>query len=141
MRGGWDAFLHVKPEPRVESNLSLQRAADTNDTMPVAATGAPNTTVELEIFWQLASPSLQVRTEAAKRLASSLAKAQSDHEGEDMCGDLTYSLKRLARGLASSREGARHGFALALTSVLRTQNSVNTDEFFDEMLKLLEVCE
>ena len=107
--------------------------------MPAAVTGAPNTSVELEIFWQLASPSIQVRSEAAKRLANSLIKAQADHDGEDMCGDLTYSLKRLARGLASSREGARHGFALALTSVLRTQDSVNPDEFFDEMLKVLEV--
>lgn len=30
-----------------------------------------------------------------------------------------YVLKRLCRGLASSREGARQGFALALTAVLQ----------------------
>lgn len=30
---------------------------------------------------------------------------------------MEYSLKRLVKGLASSREGARQGFALALTEV------------------------
>jgi len=33
-------------------------------------------------------------------------------------GEVTYSLKRLVRGLPSSREGARQGFSLALTELL-----------------------
>ena len=34
------------------------------------------------------------------------------------CESLSYSLRRLVRGLASSREGARQGFAATLTALL-----------------------
>ena len=37
-----------------------------------------------------------------------------------ICPSLAYALKRLTRGLASSRAGARQGFALALTEVRKS---------------------
>ena len=45
----------------------------------------------------------------------------------------SYALKRLARGLASSRHGARQGFALALTQLLTQIPAIETEE----VLKLL----
>jgi len=40
-----------------------------------------------------------------------------------ICPSLAYALKRLTRGLASSRAGARQGFALALTEVRKQTNN------------------
>ncbi len=45
-----------------------------------------------------------------------------------LCPSLTYSLKRLVRGLASSRAGARQGFSLALTELLLTFSIIPTSE-------------
>ena len=37
--------------------------------------------------------------------------------GDGMCENLAYAVERLVRGLSSSREGARQGFAVCLTEV------------------------
>lgn len=42
---------------------------------------------------------------------------QEEHEGEGLCSELEYSLKRLVRGLASNRKAARHGYFVTLTEV------------------------
>jgi DNA polymerase phi len=41
--------------------------------------------------------------------------------------DIAYSLIRLTRGLASPREGARQGFALALTELLANMHTITVD--------------
>jgi hypothetical protein len=43
---------------------------------------------------------------------------KAGHEGEGLCEELEYSLKRLVRGLASNRKAARHGYFITLTEVL-----------------------
>jgi hypothetical protein len=45
-----------------------------------------------------------------------------------LCPSLSYALKRLSRGLASSRAGARQGFALALTEILASMPIVQTED-------------
>ncbi|CAJ0905867.1 7083_t:CDS:10 [Entrophospora sp. SA101] len=45
--------------------------------------------------------------------------------------DVAYSLVRLTRGLASPRAGARHGFALALTELLASLDSLEYREIAD----------
>ena len=72
----------------------------------------------LSLFWELASVDASKRQDAASSLVSSLAETQGD--GDVACGDLTYTVRRLVRGLASSRDGARQGFGAALIEVLRT---------------------
>jgi len=68
----------------------------------------------LETFWALADISSAKRIQAAKELIISLrAVGEQSLESQEM----SYCLKRLVRGLASSREGARQGFAMALTEV------------------------
>ena len=54
---------------------------------------------------------------------------QDEHElrsGIGLCDNLSYSVKRLVRGLSSNRDGARQGFAVCLTEVSATvHNSLN----------------
>jgi DNA polymerase phi len=73
----------------------------------------------LDTFWQLADADLETRVRAAQALLLALktAQAQSAQPEQIPCEELQYSLKRLVRGLASSREGARQGFATALAEV------------------------
>ena len=50
-----------------------------------------------------------------------------------------YGLRRLARGLGSSRQGARQGFATALTLVLQQQPQPGCVQA-DDVIVLLESC-
>ena len=98
----------------------------------------------LQRFWSLASLSEEERIQAAKELITSLSTHQvmynknfenmptdiikiytmlltlmkAEHEGEGLCPELEYSLKRLVHGLASNRKAARHGYFITLTEVL-----------------------
>lgn len=64
-------------------------------------------------FWKLADSEKVTRIEAVKELVeipSVQSVGSSNHD---------YAIKRLARGLLSSRGMARQGFVLALTQLLR----------------------
>ncbi|KAJ3352259.1 DNA-directed DNA polymerase, partial [Kappamyces sp. JEL0680] len=96
-----------------------------------AATTAKGT---LAYYWNLASIEEKVRTEAAFQLVSALQSLQNAHQQEAglptkvladvedikaaSATDVSYALKRLLRGLSSSRDGARQGFSVALTELL-----------------------
>lgn len=86
----------------------------------------------LPLFWNLASSSKDARLGASVELISTLEEFQQNHAAEsgdeddeddedtlarDNAEDVAYSVKRLIRGLASSRESSRFGFAVALTEV------------------------
>ena len=97
----------------------------------------------LPLFWHLSSVSKKERIDASVKLIGSLEQFQaqftqqdapgasgSDEEEEDEesapksdgldlsnAQDVSYSIRRLIRGLASSREQSRLGFAVALTEV------------------------
>ncbi len=86
----------------------------------------------LNYFWDLAS------ADDAKRLAASVSiiehlrscSAASD-DSSVLSKDGEYSLKRLVRGLASSRESARHGFATCLTEMIRSIDGVGISEVLE----------
>ncbi|KAI8825821.1 DNA polymerase phi-domain-containing protein [Fimicolochytrium jonesii] len=97
-----------------------------------AVASAPNGVMAL--YWELASVDPAVRQTAAESLVRSLNTFQQEHDSthttrpaeltesnlEEFCAqDVVYGLKRLLRGLPSSRDGARQGFAVALTELLR----------------------
>lgn len=63
----------------------------------------------LKLFWTLAESDVATRTSAATQLLAYLR----DHND-----DVNYTLKRLVRGLASSRDAARQGFSAALAALL-----------------------
>ncbi|RKP23685.1 hypothetical protein SYNPS1DRAFT_24245, partial [Syncephalis pseudoplumigaleata] len=89
----------------------------------------------LPFFWELASLDVEKRESSAKSLIAELNARQRAHEAEHaaewsqwlaqtdtaerlemLCAkDVHYALQRLIRGLPSPRQGARQGFALALT--------------------------
>ncbi|KXZ41682.1 hypothetical protein GPECTOR_322g31 [Gonium pectorale] len=108
-----------------------------------AAEGASNASqTVLQYFWDLASYDEQVRVAAARGLVTDLLADQAKHAaglGKDTASapedgspkiqqleyhlrrcspTMVYTLRRLARGLGSSRAAARQGFATALTGLL-----------------------
>lgn len=93
----------------------------------------------LPLFWDLSSASKKQRIDASVKLIGALEQFQaqfvplevsgSDEEGDEddethadpidilNAHDVSYSIRRLIRGLASPRESSRLGFAVALTEV------------------------
>lgn len=71
----------------------------------------------LQLFWDLASLAEHEQTQAAHALCETLARCEAKGAGSH---ELQYALVRLCRGLASSRDNARPGFALALTQARPT---------------------
>ncbi len=97
----------------------------------------------LPLFWHLSSASKNERLDASVKLISALehfqsqkaapapasAESSDDDDQEDVtpkfkdnldplnAQDVSYSIRRLIRGLASPRESSRLGFAVALTEV------------------------
>ena len=67
----------------------------------MAAASAP----VLNLFWDLASTDTVKRLEASTSLVAILTEHQ-EAAGGSACGDLAYTVRRLVRGLASSRDGA-----------------------------------
>ena len=93
----------------------------------------------LSLFWSLSSASKSQRIEASAKLISALQHFQSqfvlkslqdrpqsdEQDANDPLDqldalnsqDVSYSIRRLVRGLSSPRESSRLGFAVALTEV------------------------
>ncbi|KAF8557343.1 hypothetical protein OG21DRAFT_1494920 [Imleria badia] len=94
----------------------------------------------LPLFWKLSSASKKERVDASVKLISTLEQFQalhvpqsrsdgSDNEGGDGLDalnsqDVSYSIRRLVRGLASPRESSRLGFSVALTELLSRIDTV-----------------
>jgi DNA polymerase phi len=123
------------------SDKNNDHESQTTTDVPIVST---NTASTLTFYWSLASVDASVRITAAHDLIKTLVKLQEDHdetlsqenkimwEGEmpqnleKRCPpDVSYAIKRLIRGLPSSRDGARQGFSLALTQLLSSLNFIN----------------
>ena len=107
---------------------------------PSCGTDTMSTT--LELFWNLSSSKKKERLDATAKLVITLHKFQSeftpaevsDEEISDSAQldtldtlnaqDVSYSIRRLIRGLASPRESSRLGFAVALTEVRLVANAL-----------------
>lgn len=92
----------------------------------------------LPVFWNLASLEDEERIQATKNLVE-LVGEEEQGTGDELSPDLNYSLKRLVRGLSSSRQGARQGYAVALGELLRRFPSIHLDsvlELIEEYLKV-----
>ena len=103
---------------------------------------------ELQFYWNLASIDPKVRLEAGKGLIESLQKHLNDEtsvanafqsSSESCDQDIAYALKRLLRGLSSSRDGARQGFSMALAELLSLLKIVPTKTMIDSMVELTEI--
>ena len=73
-------------------------------------------------FWDLASDDRDRRVGAADSILAHVEHAVTNQKGMNEEGnmviDLDYALKRLIRGLSSSRDSARHGFATCLSALV-----------------------
>jgi DNA polymerase phi len=124
---------------------------------PAEATATAATTSTLSFYWDLASIDTETRLKAAISLTQALATLQADHDST-LLGDKTtskdlpdtdidarcpqdvaYGLRRLLRGLPSSRDGARQGFALALTELLATLQFLRVDTILNMLKSFTEI--
>ncbi|XP_077995887.1 myb-binding protein 1A-like protein [Glandiceps talaboti] len=98
----------------------------------------------LDTFWLLAEPRDEKRISGALRLVAIVVKKQNEHErkskkDEVYCAELSYTLTRLIKGLASSRKGARHGYAMALAELLHSIDAIKMEDVFEQMKSHLEM--
>ncbi|KAG0749780.1 hypothetical protein G6F57_001649 [Rhizopus arrhizus] len=110
-------------------------------------------TTTLQLYWDLASFDPSVRQRAAHSLIKTLAEFQKTHEEtleqidvadteeklDALCAsDVSYAVRRLIRGLSSSRQGARQGFSLALTELLAIVELISAKLVLDLLFKWTE---
>ncbi|KAH9923929.1 DNA polymerase phi-domain-containing protein [Epithele typhae] len=114
----------------------------------------------LPLFWHLSSASKKERLDASAKLLAALEHFQSsfvpkptspetsedDEDDEDKATgkadgldalnaqDVSYSIRRLIRGLASPRESSRLGFAVALTELLARLDTVTCSQIVQLVL-------
>ncbi|KAJ2851235.1 DNA-directed DNA polymerase [Coemansia brasiliensis] len=104
----------------------------------------------LEFYWELASLDESTRINAATQLISTLLKFQAEmpattkmatteKELDEMCaGDVSYGVKRLIKGLASPRDGARQGYSVALAELLSRIECISVKLVLDLLWKSTE---
>ncbi|XP_068497145.1 rDNA transcriptional regulator pol5 [Phaseolus vulgaris] len=139
---------HPQPEP----------VASESKPVPSTAGGAlPE--FHIGVFKDLAGASEAARQAAAKQMVTELKAVQDAYDareekendeggfkleadkddGLDNCApSVRYAVRRLIRGVSSSRECARQGFALGLTVLAGTPN-IKIDSFLKLVVNLLEV--
>ncbi|KAK7302610.1 hypothetical protein RJT34_13502 [Clitoria ternatea] len=112
------------------------------------------------VFKDLAVATESVRERAVKQMVTELKEVQNAYDtfgekefgeggfkleaekddGLDNCApSVRYAVRRLIRGVSSSRECARQGFALALTVLVGSVRSIKIESFLKLVVDLLEV--
>ncbi len=93
----------------------------------------------LSLFWDLASEDHPKRLAAASNIVAHVEACEVTEQSTDasskMASDTEYTLKRLVRGLGSSREAARQGFATCLCEIIKFPTISITDA-----LKIIDDC-
>lgn len=123
-----------------------------------SSSGMPD--LRLSVFNDLASGDVSVRQAAAETLVKELQEVQKAYDRladqsvkghglkleankddglNDCAPSLRYAIRRLIRGVSSSRECARQGFALGLTLSVSTIPSIKVDSLLKLIVDLLEV--
>ncbi|TPX35785.1 hypothetical protein SmJEL517_g01918 [Synchytrium microbalum] len=126
-------------------------------TMAEPTSDMNGSSTTLSLYWDLASKDVKTRTRAATLLIQTLVALQDNYTAQSnwidqihndndadnlelVCApDVSYALKRLLRGLASSRQGARQGFAVALTELLTVIPHVRLSRLIELLLSVSEI--
>ncbi len=104
--------------------------------------------MSLECYWKLVSTAPEERTRAALELIASLTsgdssanhhKAASTSPPAALSPDVDYAIKRLVRGLSSSTDAARQGFAACLAEILAALPHVPLSLVQEHMVASTEV--
>ncbi|ORX57494.1 hypothetical protein DM01DRAFT_1334110 [Hesseltinella vesiculosa] len=114
-------------------------------------------TTTLQLYWDLASLDASIRQQATIKLIRTLASFQLEHEKtlnetslvasteeqlDKYCAtDVAYAVRRLIRGLPSSRQGARQGFSLALTELLSIMDCLTINLVLDLLTRYTDLHE
>ncbi|EHA8589761.1 rDNA transcriptional regulator pol5 [Cocos nucifera] len=114
----------------------------------------------IDVFRDLSSPDSSVRGAAAEKLVAELREVQKAYEklenkkedsgavqleaekddGMEHCAPtLRYAIRRLIRGVSSSREFARQGFALGLTAVVGAIRTIEVKSVMKLIVDMLEI--
>ncbi|KAL6209478.1 hypothetical protein ACLB2K_020420 [Fragaria x ananassa] len=145
-----------KPPPSMDDVSELKTAAAAS-----SSGGAVLPEFHVGVFKDLASADAAVREAAVEALAKELMEVQRAYEGlenkellegggvklevekddglNDCAPSLRYALRRLIRGVSSSRECARQGFAVGLTMLGSTIRSIKVDSLLKLIVDFLEV--
>ncbi|KAF0698815.1 Aste57867_10604 [Aphanomyces stellatus] len=100
---------------------------------PSAAGSSDSRNAFLKVFWDLAELNPATRVAAVDAIVAHLTQANDADE-------LSYTLKRLVRGLASSRDAARQGFSTALTALLHHfPDTVSVSDVLTLLLSTMDV--
>ncbi|KAG4164958.1 hypothetical protein ERO13_A13G049500v2 [Gossypium hirsutum] len=130
-------------------------------TEPVAASSSSSSPeFHISVFKDLASADSLVREAAVETIVTELQavqkaydrlenkdlvegglklEAQKDDGLENCASSLGYAVRRLIRGVSSSRECVRQGFALGLTALVASIPSIKVDSLLKLIVNLLEV--
>ncbi|XP_021717215.1 myb-binding protein 1A-like protein [Chenopodium quinoa] len=138
-------------KPVQQTSLSKIEDPGTTNGQPV---------LHIEVFTELASADASKREAAAEKLAVELQEIQrfygqsgsndaaqgrlqleaAKDDGLDNCAQpVRYAVRRLIRGVSSSRECARQGFALGLTILVNTNSKIRVDSILKLIVDSLEV--
>ncbi|KAJ0962754.1 hypothetical protein J5N97_027876 [Dioscorea zingiberensis] len=155
-RRALDKERHAKGSDFVET-LKFKKSSE---VLAVTPTLSHSQGLRMDVFSDLASAESSVRKAAAEALVVELRKAQKvfekvgkkgieeevvpleakKDEGFENCApSVIYAIRRLVRGVSSSRECARQGFALGLAVIVGTIPSIRVDsvmKLIDDELKV-----
>ncbi|XVE93570.1 hypothetical protein REPUB_Repub01dG0206200 [Reevesia pubescens] len=127
---------------------------------PVASSSTSLPEFHISVFKDLALADSSVREAAVETMVRELQEVQKAYDklenkdlvegglkleaqkddGLDNCASsLRYAVRRLIRGVSSSREFARQGFSLGLTALVATIPSIKVDSLLKLIVNLLEV--
>ncbi|WVY93844.1 hypothetical protein V8G54_032932 [Vigna mungo] len=148
-----------KKRRRTSSQPQPEPVASESKPLPSTSGGAlPE--FHIGVFKDLAAASEAAREAAAKQMVTELKAVQSAYDtreekengeggfkleaekddGLDNCApSVRYAVRRLIRGVSSSRECARQGFALGLTVLAGTLHNIKVESFLKLVVNLLEV--
>jgi DNA polymerase phi len=162
-RKAMDKGKHQSTEPIPKVVAITDPKADDCQVVEAVTAAAPSggslPEFHIDVFKDLASADLSARELAAEKLATELKEVQKAFEkldkneienelkleaekddGLNECApSLRYAVRRLIRGVSSSRECARQGFALGLTVLLAVVPSIKVNSLMKLIVDLLDV--
>ncbi|GAB2269508.1 hypothetical protein Dimus_004425 [Dionaea muscipula] len=148
----------TKAEQEASQGKGLDKIPLITSSMPTNGSGTPE--FHISVFNNLASADASTREAAVEVLVKELLEVQKAYEkggneevseggfkleaekddGLDNCApSVRYAVRRLIRGVSSSRECARQGFALGLTVLVSVIPSIRVGSLLKLILQLLEV--
>ncbi|KAI6701570.1 hypothetical protein NL676_015894 [Syzygium grande] len=148
-------------EPKPKEAAAEERAdGEGGGDAAVSTSGSPLPEFHISVFGDLASADASVREAAVETLVTELRavqkaydeleekelvdigaklEAEKDDGLKDCAPSVKYAVRRLIRGVSSSRECARQGFSLGLTLLASTVPTIRVESLLKLSVDLLEV--